>query len=78
MFPKRGCALYAKLRSIHHFKGLNDGCVLHTGASYIYTREITVSITVVLPVCILTVLSWHCSRTFINRVSIQSYILVSF
>ena len=30
------CALYTKLRSIHHFKGLDKGCV--TGASY--TREI--------------------------------------
>ena len=40
IFLKRGCALYTKLRSIHHFKGLNKGCVLYTGASY--TREITV------------------------------------
>ena len=29
-----------KLRSIHHFKSLNKGCVLYTGASY--TRETTV------------------------------------
>ena len=27
---KRGCALYAKLRSIYHLKGLNKGCVLYT------------------------------------------------
>ena len=40
IIPKRGCALYTKLRSIHHFKGLDKGCVLYTGASY--TREITV------------------------------------
>ena len=37
---KGGCALYTKLRSIHHFEGLNKECVLYTGASY--TREITV------------------------------------
>ena len=42
IYPKRGCALYTKLRSIHHFKGLIKGCVLYTGASY--TREITVYI----------------------------------
>ena len=30
------------LRSKHHFKGLNKGCVLYTGASY--TREITVHV----------------------------------
>ena len=42
IFLKRGCALYTKLRSIHHFKGLNKGCVLYTGASN--TREITVFI----------------------------------
>ena len=40
IISKRGCALYTKLRSIHHFKGLDKGCVLYTGASY--TREITV------------------------------------
>ena len=40
IIPKRGCALYTKLRSIHHFKGLDKGCVLYMGASY--TREITV------------------------------------
>ena len=40
IIPKRGCALYTKLRAIHHFKGLDKGCVLYTGASY--TREITV------------------------------------
>ena len=33
IIPKRGCALYTKLRSIHHFKGLDKGCVLYTGAS---------------------------------------------
>ena len=27
---KRGCALYTKLRPIHHFKGLDKGCVLYT------------------------------------------------
>ena len=42
IIPKRGCALYTKLRSIHHFKGLDKGCVLYTGASY--TREITVNV----------------------------------
>ena len=40
MFPIRGCALYTKLKSIHHFNGLNKGRVLYTGASY--TRKITV------------------------------------
>ena len=40
IFPNRGCALYRKLRSIHHFKGLDKGCVLYTGASC--TCEITV------------------------------------
>ena len=42
IIPKRGCALYTKLRAIHHFKGLDKGCVLYTGASYI--REITVTV----------------------------------
>ena len=41
IIPKRGCALYTKLRPIHRFKDLDKGCVLYTGASY--TREITVS-----------------------------------
>ena len=40
IIPKRGCALYTKLRPIHRFKGLDKGCVLYMGASY--TREITV------------------------------------
>ena len=38
--PKRGCTLYKKLRSIHHFNGLNKGCVQCIGASY--THKITV------------------------------------
>ena len=41
LFPKRGCALYSELRSIHHFKGLNKGCVIYAGVSY--TRKITVT-----------------------------------
>ena len=28
----QGCALYMKLRSIPHFKGLNKGCLLYMGA----------------------------------------------
>ena len=34
IFPKRGCTLYIKLRSIHHFKGLDKRCVLYTVGSY--------------------------------------------
>ena len=34
MIPKRGCALYTQLRSIHYFKGLDKG------ASYIRVRLI--------------------------------------
>ena len=30
IIPKRGCALYTKLRAIHHFKGRDKGCVLYT------------------------------------------------
>ena len=44
MKSKRGCTLYTKLRSIHHFKGLNKGCVLCTSASY--TRKIKVYISI--------------------------------
>ena len=39
IFPKSGCALYTKLRYIHHFQSLSKGCVLFRGASY--THEIT-------------------------------------
>ena len=41
IFPKTGCTVNTKLRSIHHFKGLNKGCVSYTGASY--THKITVT-----------------------------------
>ena len=40
--PKRGCALYTQLRSIHHFQGLNKWCVLNMGASYTHKIMVVV------------------------------------
>ena len=86
IIPKGGCALYTKLRSIHHFKGLGKGCILYTrNYGNIQSGILSWKFKFMFETLIATICSWQI-RTIISKqqnsiiikVSVSLYFIISF